>query len=64
VVFVLGVLFAGSVMASPLMDPSPDIESAEPLDDGPDRAMPTIPPDDSLLEDEREEARARRCACR
>jgi hypothetical protein len=58
VVFVLGVLFAGAGMASPIEGGPSDVEGVMPLA-SPDRAMPSIPPDDSLLgEDGEEEAGA------
>ena len=53
-VFVLGVLFAGWAIAAPVDDSMPDIEATAPLA-GPDRAMPSIPPDDSLLDENGDE---------
>lgn len=49
-VIVLGVVLAGSVAASPVDDSLPQAQAVAPLD-APDRPMPSIPADDSLLED-------------
>src|SRR6187402_810361 len=53
-VIVLGVVLAGHAMASPVEDSIPETQTVTPLD-VPDRPMPSIPPDDSLLEDGRDE---------
>jgi hypothetical protein len=53
-VIVLGVVLAGYAMASPVEESLPETQAVTPLD-VPDRPMPSIPPDDSLLEDGRDE---------
>ena len=53
-VIVLGVILAGYAAASPVEESPPETQAVTPLE-VPDRPMPSIPPDDSLLEDGRDE---------
>jgi hypothetical protein len=53
-VIVLGVMLAGHVLASPVEESLPESEVVEPRE-VPDRPMPSIPPDDTLLDDRRDE---------
>jgi hypothetical protein len=53
-VIVLGAVLAGYALASPVEDSLPESEMVTPLE-VPDRPMPSIPPDDRLLEDGRDE---------
>ena len=53
-VIVLGAVLAGHALASPVEDSLPESEMVAPLE-VPDRPMPSIPPDDTLLEDGRDE---------
>jgi hypothetical protein len=54
IVIVLGFALAGPALASPVEESSPESEMIAPLE-VPDRPMPSIPPDDSLMEDGRDE---------
>lgn len=53
-VIVLGVVLAGSALASPAEDSLPETRTATPLE-APDRPMPAIPPDGSFFEDGRDD---------